>query len=425
MAPNVEGILGLDTLSPPQPSASVPEASTAVPHPSSDLASPALAPGQPQPVTTGNCATGINNETQSTGALNADELAQAYSFDPLYSSNDYGTGSTIALVEMSGAGYSSSDVTHFAHCYGITLANGQIKQVTVGGGGATGSGTAEAELDIETALVMAPKADIEVYEGGVSDSLYNVFSQIVNDDTAKIVSASWTNGCEAYVGQTTQNSENTLFQVAAAEGQSIFVASGDQGAQGCNINAKVSASTGADPVAQTVDPSTGTLYVANNGSNTVSVDSEGSTSNPANFSTADAVSTGSGSGPDAVVLDAAVGKVFVADHSNSALTAISTSTCNQTVTSGCSSPDPDCFGGPSQLPDGARRERLRLDVVRGQRKRIGGRVQHRRHDHHVRHDGGPGVGVRADSLGARRHRWLRLRRRRREQPDRVLRRHDL
>ena len=108
------------------------------------------------------------------------------------------------------------------------------------------------------------KANIEVYEGGTSDSLYDVFSQIVNDDTAKIVSASWTYGCEAYVGQTIQNSENTLFQAAAAEGQSIFVASGDQGAQGCNINGKIAAVTGSDPVAQTVDPSTGTLYIANN-----------------------------------------------------------------------------------------------------------------------------------------------------------------
>ena len=77
-----------------------------------------------------------------------------------------------------------------------------------------------------------------------------------------------------------QNSENTLFQAAAAEGQSIFVASGDQGAQGCNINGEIDASTGSDPVAQAVDPSTGTLYVANKSSNTVSVDSEGSTGQP-------------------------------------------------------------------------------------------------------------------------------------------------
>src|ERR1700735_4492825 len=201
---------------------------------------------------------------------------------------------------MSGSGYSTSDINHFASCYGINPA-GQITPVSVGTGSlATGAGTAEAELDIETVLSLAPKADIEVYEGGTSNSLYDVFSRIVNDDTAKIVSASWTNGCEAYVGQALQNSENTLFQAAAAEGQSTFVASGDQGAQGCNINGEIDAATGSDPVAQAVDPTTGTLYIANKSSDTVSVDSEGSTSSPTNFVTTGSVSTGST--PDAIAL---------------------------------------------------------------------------------------------------------------------------
>ena len=249
--------------------------------------------------------------------------------------NDYGAGSTVALVEMSGAGYSANDIENFAGCYGITLGNNQITQVAVGGGGATGAGTAEAELDIETVLAMAPKADIEVYEGGASDGLYNVFSQIVNDDTAKIVSASWTNGCESYVGQSTQNSENTLFQAAAAEGQSVFVASGDQGAQGCNINGEIDASTGSDPVAQAVDPTTGTLYIANKSSNTVSVDSEGSAGNTANFVTAGTVTAGTN--PDAVAFDGSLNRVFVA-NAGGTLTVFSTSACNQSTTSGCSAP---------------------------------------------------------------------------------------
>ena len=233
----------------------------------------------------------------STGALEAPDLAQAYGLGPLYSSGDYGAGATVALLEMSGAGYSTNDINTFAGCYGITLGPGQVTQVSVGGGGATGAGTAEAELDIETVLSLAPKANIEVYEGGHSDNLYDVFNQIVSDDTAKIVSASWTNGCEAYVGQSFQNSENTLFQAAAAEGQSIFVASGDQGAQGCNINGEIDAGTGSNPVAQAVNPSTGTLYVANKSSNTLSVDSEGSTSNPSNFATAGFSVHGPGLGP--------------------------------------------------------------------------------------------------------------------------------
>ena len=348
VAPQIEGILGLDTLSPPQPSTSVPEASQAVAHPDAGLAAPTLAPGQPTPTGSG-CTSSISNVKSTTGALEPSDLAQAYSLDSLYSSGDYGAGSTVALLEMSGAGYSPTDISTFAGCYGITLGNGQITQTNIDGGGATGGGTPEAELDIETVLSLAPKANIEVYEGGASDSLYTVFNKIVSDDSAKIVSASWTNGCEAYVGQSLQNSENTLFQAAATEGQSIFVASGDQGAQGCNINGEIDATTGSDPVAQAVDPSTGTLYIANKSSNTLSVDSEGTAADPTDFATAGSVSTGSGSGPDAVALDATAGKVFVAD-TNSTLTVVSSSTCNQTTTTGCSSPTSVASGGHLSAP---------------------------------------------------------------------------
>ncbi len=339
VAPQIQGVLGLDTLSPPQPTTGVPLANPTAARPEARSAPAALAPGQPSPQTTGTCAdptNSIGNAQATYGALDAPELAQAYSFGSLYSSGDYGAGSTIALVEMQGAGYSSSDITTFATCYGITLGPGQITQTNVGpGAGALGPATAESELDIETALSLAPQADIDVYEGGTSNSLYDVFSRIVSDDTAKIVSASWTNGCEAYVGQSLQNSENTLFQAAATEGQSVFVATGDQGSEGCNINGQIAASTGTNPVAQAVNPSTSTLYVANKGSNTASVIGEGSASSPASFVNAGTVQTGTG--PDAVVLDATDQKVFVANAGGS-LTVISAATCNQTTTTGCNAP---------------------------------------------------------------------------------------
>ena len=91
-----------------------------------------------------------------------------------------------------------------------------------------------------------------MYEGG-NDSIYTVLSQIVDDHTAKIVSVSWTNGCEAYVGQSVQNSEATLLQASAIDGQSVFVASGDQGSEGCNVNRDGSRDR-FRPGGQTVDP---------------------------------------------------------------------------------------------------------------------------------------------------------------------------
>ena len=241
------------------------------------------------------------------------------------------------------------DITTFANCYGITLGNGQITEETIDGGGATGGGTVEAELDIDTVLSLAPKANIEVYEGGPTANTYTVFSQIVSDDTAKIVSsASWTNGCEAYVGQAYQDSENTLFQAAAVDGQSIFVATGDEGAEGCNLNGVVAASTGTQPVAQVVDPKTGTLYIANKSSNTLSVDSEGTSGNPSSAAAEGSVTTGAG--PDAVALDTKDAKVFVADSTSSSLTTFSIGTCNQGTTSGCATPTTIASGGHLSSP---------------------------------------------------------------------------
>jgi DNA-binding beta-propeller fold protein YncE len=337
VASSVEGILGLDTLNPPQPTdLRAPPARPASAKPTSTNpttgATPELAPGQPSPGA--SCAQAISN-FEGQGALDAVELAQAYSFDPLYQTGqaaDYGLGSTIALVELYGAGYSSSDIASFASCYGITLGNGQVSG-RMNGVGTIGTGTEESELDIETALSLAPKANIEVYEGGPSDSIYSVLSRIVSDDSAKIVSVSWTNGCEAYVAQSEQQSEATLLQQSALEGQSVFAASGDQGSEGCNVNRETGAPTGSGPVAQAVDPLTGTLYVTDSSANSVTVDSEGSTNDPDGFSAAASVSTASG--PAAVALDTTDKKVFVADAKANELTVFGTASCNATSTSGC------------------------------------------------------------------------------------------
>ena len=164
VASSVEGILGLDTLNPPQPADQL--ALRGPPHSLSRSengassrspdGSPTLAPGQPHPVGEA-CTSGISGE-ETDGAYDAVELADAYSFDPLYGQDYYGAGSTIALVELYGAGYSPSDITTFANCYDITLGNGQISPRPGTGRAPSRAGTDESELDIETALSLAPKA---------------------------------------------------------------------------------------------------------------------------------------------------------------------------------------------------------------------------------------------------------------------------
>ena len=122
VAPQIEGILGLDTLSPPQPSTSVPQASPAMPDPEAELAVPERWP-RDSPRRDGKLRQQHQHRCESTfGALDAPELAQAYSFDSLYSSNDYGAGSTVALVEPAGTGATRRATSAPSpHCYGITL----------------------------------------------------------------------------------------------------------------------------------------------------------------------------------------------------------------------------------------------------------------------------------------------------------------
>ena len=150
-------------------------------------------------------------------------------------------------------------ISTFANCYGITLGGSQITEENVDGGSNTiGGGTVEAELDIETVLSLAPQANIKVYEG--NQSIYDVESQIVSDDTAKVVSISW-GACEADFGASYQQSENTLLEEAAVDGQTVFAAAGDDGSEACNVNGESGADTGSVPGAQALNPTNGTLYV--------------------------------------------------------------------------------------------------------------------------------------------------------------------
>ena len=339
VAPYVQGVLGLDTLNQPevvgplQPT--VLPASTPIPSP------PAPNTNQPQPTGTA-CISGIDTIESEFGSRDADELAQAYSLDALYADGDYGANTTVALVEAEESGYSTTDIDTFANCYGITLGSNQISFKGVDGAtNSTAGDLGESELDIETVLSLAPAANIDVYLG--VDNLYNVYSQIESDDTAKIVSSSWSYGCEAYLSSSFQEAEGTLLDDAALQGQSIFAASGDTGSQGCNTNGVVTAPTGDDPVAQAIDPSTGTLYIANEESSTVSIDSEQSFKQ---------VTTAATLGdPTAIAFDPTDDKVFVVDSDGSTpnIAVFSASTCNSTQTSGCPPSSPTTFGSSSDL----------------------------------------------------------------------------
>jgi hypothetical protein len=235
VAGDVEGVIGLDSLSLPHPlglhGASPHARPAAVPR---DVAAlkPNVITGGPQPCATAQAAS--NHNIPGAVVYTADQVAAAYSYPSLYAAGDFGQGQTVALYELEG-NY-PADITAFQSCYGT---DASVSYVPVDGGAPAPSGDdgSETELDIETVLGLAPEAKIIVYQGpngggSTTEGPYLTYSAIITADTAKVISASW-GQCESGLGQSDADSEDTLFQEAATQGQSIFASAGDDGAETC------------------------------------------------------------------------------------------------------------------------------------------------------------------------------------------------
>ncbi len=158
------------------------------------------------------------------------QFATAYNYSGLYQQGLTGSGQVVGLFELDG--YAPGDIQVYAQCFGggsVALQNVLLD----GFNGQPGQGAIEVELDIEALIGMAPHlAKILVYEAPNTLQGYNdEFMRIVTDRTP-VVSVSW-GDCESNVTAQEQDQENKIFAEAAAQGQSILVASGDSGSETC------------------------------------------------------------------------------------------------------------------------------------------------------------------------------------------------
>jgi len=170
------------------------------------------------------CSAGFNGAPETPASI-----ASAYGLGGLYSSGLDGTGITVALFEL--ADYSDADVAAYATCVGIS--GPSVNRVSVDGGASVGAGTTETTSDIEDVLSVAPAASVIAYEGpNTAQGLYDTYAAIINADRAQVVATSW-GICQAQDDPNLMRAENTLFQQAAAQGQTIFAATGDSGSEDC------------------------------------------------------------------------------------------------------------------------------------------------------------------------------------------------
>jgi subtilase family serine protease len=176
------------------------------------------------------------------------DLATIYSLNPLFTSGYSGAGQTIVVVENSDV-YSTADWNTFRTTFGLKTAypNGSFAQ-THPAPGPTGAACSdpgvngddsEAILDAEWATAAAPSATIEL-ASCADTSTFGGFIAHANLLTLSppppIVSISYGES-ESILGAGGNAYINSLYQQAAAEGVSVFVSSGDEGAASSDAGA--------------------------------------------------------------------------------------------------------------------------------------------------------------------------------------------
>ena len=187
---------------------------------------------------------GLNNHTVRTTRLakpqNAAPSATPSGFGPSQYDGAYklnalgadGTGSTVALWEFDG--YKSANLSKYDTQYG--LSGPVVSTVSVDGAGydsAPGDGQGEVELDSEIVRGVAPKATQLVYEAPNSDQgEIDMAAKIVADNRVSVISISW-GSCEPDTTASSMTAVDNSFKQAAAQGISIFSASGDDGSRDC------------------------------------------------------------------------------------------------------------------------------------------------------------------------------------------------
>ena len=139
-----------------------------------------------------------------------------------------GTGQTLALFELDG--YNPTDISAYESRFGLRSV--PLQNVLLDGApGTAGTNADEVTLDIELQIALAPGASkILVYETGPTDAdTLDAYSRIADDDLAKQISTSWGLD-EPDSAPSTLQAENPIFQQMAVQGQTIYAASGDNGA---------------------------------------------------------------------------------------------------------------------------------------------------------------------------------------------------
>ena len=156
-----------------------------------------------------------------------------YNGNPLLQAGIDGTGQTIAVIGRTDI--TLSDVQQFRSMFGLKKNDPTF--TIIGEDPGINGDDIEAYLDVEWAGGMAPGAAINLIVGGsdyeTTGGVSSAGLYAVDNNVADIITMSY-GGCESGNGASGTAFWNTLWEQAAAQGQTAFVSSGDSNATGCS-----------------------------------------------------------------------------------------------------------------------------------------------------------------------------------------------
>ncbi len=182
-------------------------------------------------------------------ALTPGDLATIYNLAPLFQNGVTGKGQTIAVIEDADL-FASSDWDTFRDTFGLSqYTSGSLTTVhpapPSGANNCATPGLAagddgEAILDAEWASAAAPDAAILMASCATTRTTFGgliaLHNMINSANPPSIVSVSY-GDCEVDNGAAANAAFNAAYQQAVAEGISVFVAAGDEGAASCDAGA--------------------------------------------------------------------------------------------------------------------------------------------------------------------------------------------
>lgn len=173
-------------------------------------------------------------------AMGPADFAKIYNIPSTYT----GAGQSIAIVGRSNINI--QDVRDFRSIFGLPANDPRIVLNGPDPGLVSGD-EGESDLDVEWSGAVAPAATIffvttESTQTDAVDGIDSSSRYIVDHNLAGVMSVSY-GSCEADLTSTGNAFENALWQQAAAQGITVVVASGDNGAAGCDDPNTVTAAT--------------------------------------------------------------------------------------------------------------------------------------------------------------------------------------